>query len=86
MSNDTFRGQVPIWTLDKFEHDDFLLYLETRALGNPQNYQGVMGLTDRPTDKLFLEDGRYSLWTRSNRGDPESTTATANDVHPFYIS
>lgn len=86
MSNSTYRGPTTIWTLDKFERDDFFLYLESQVLTNIHNYQGIMGLTDRPNDKLFLEDGVYSLWTRSDRGAPASTTATANDVHPFYIS
>lgn len=57
-------------------------------LSNPRNFQGVMGLTDRPTDSLFLDDGVYSLWTRSNRNERTKATspATANDVHPFYMS
>ena len=47
-----------------------------------------MGLTDRPTESLFLADGVYSLWTRSNRNErtKASSPATANDVHPFYMS
>ena len=55
-------------------------------MGNDQNFKGIMGLTDRPTEELFLGDGRYGLWTRSNRGDVPGMAASSDDVHPFYMA
>lgn len=69
MGTSTFRGPTPLWQLNKIERDDYLLYMESRVLSNRYNFQGVMGLTDRPTESLFLADGVYSLWTRSNRNE-----------------
>jgi hypothetical protein len=48
-----------------------------------------MGLAERATNEVFLDDGVYSLWTR-DAPNPDETgelpAANMYGVHPFYMA
>ena len=53
------------------------------------DFQGIMGLAEQVTSKLFLEDGVYSLWSR-DVPSPVSTGKLPGSnlygTHPFYMA
>jgi alpha-glucosidase (family GH31 glycosyl hydrolase) len=52
-------------------------------------YKGIMGLAERTSNELFVQDGVVSLWAR-DAANPEETgdlpASNAYGVHPFYMS
>jgi len=80
-SNDTVKGRQLVWALNAVILEDFVNVMSTEVYTRNQSiefddvFYGIMGLTNRHQNDLFLPDGVYSLWTRHSKS-----------VHPFYMA
>lgn len=52
-------------------------------------FKGIMGLSERVSNDVFLGTGVYSLWSRDAANPVETGTAPGNNLygtHPFYMA
>ena len=53
-----------------------------------EKFKGIIGLSDRVSNSLFLETGVYSLWSRDAADPVETGQAPGNNMygtHPFFM-
>jgi len=84
------KGGTPIYTLNGMVLGEYLNIIDgTVMAASDPGFKGVLGLTERVSNDLFLGDGVYSLWSR-DQPDPEETgKAPGNNMygtHPFIMN
>lgn len=60
---------IDIWSLNSVIKDDYLNYLYTSVnVTSGDEFHGIMGIShhNHETSDMFLDDGRYSLWSRDS--------------------
>jgi len=83
---------VTVWELENLVLTEYFNKIEATAYTTPSTdpvgYKGILGLGQRTSDDLFLQDGVQTLWAR-DAADPLSTgklpAQNQYASHPFYM-
>ena len=79
---------VTVFTLNGMFIQEYINYLDVTVNTDSKFRTGILGLTERVSDDLFLDTGVYSLWARDTADPAETGKAPGNNMygtHPFYM-
>ena len=83
------KNKTKIFSLEGMVLGDYLNVIAGIAHTKAgDSFKGIMGLADRTGD-LFLDDGVYSLWSRSKKTTKDIDKihyTSSTGVHPFYMA
>jgi len=79
---------VVVFTFNGMVLTEYLNYMSVTVNTDKDFRTGVLGLTERVSGDLFLNDGVYSLWARDQPDPVETGKSPGNNmygIHPFYM-
>ena len=79
---------VVVFTFNGMFLQEYINYMDVTVNTDSAFRTGILGLSERVSQDLFLEDGVYSLWSRDTADPVETGKAPGNNMygtHPFYM-
>lgn len=77
-----------IYKLEGMVLSEYFNYIDSTVYTDWAFKTGIMGLQEKVSNNLFLDDGVYSLWARDNGEAIEDGKAPGKNIygtHPFYM-
>jgi alpha-glucosidase len=86
MLNISNGAGIVVFSLNGMILSEYMNYIDLKVYTDRTFKTGVLGLTERLTNDLFLDDGVYSLWARDTQ-DLDSGHPGNNlyGTHPFFM-
>jgi len=77
-----------VFTFNGMFMQEYINYMDVTVNTDKTFRTGIIGLTERVSNDLYLETGVYSLWSRDTADPVETGKAPGNNMygtHPFYM-